>query len=57
MNFLDMIKNSVVEQFSTGVTVPQMLLSLLVSFLMGAFILLVYRQTFRGVLYSKGFAY
>ncbi len=57
MNFLDMIKNSVVEQFSVGVSVPQMLLSLLVAFLMGAFILLVYRQTFRGVLFSKGFAY
>lgn len=57
MNFLDMIKNSVVEQFSVGVSAPQMLLSLLVAFLMGAFILLVYRQTFRGVLFSKGFAY
>ncbi len=57
MSFLDMFKNSVVEQFSTGVTVGQMLLSLLVAFLMGAFILLVYRQTFRGVLFSKGFAY
>lgn len=57
MSFMDMIKNSVVEQFNTGVSVPQMLLSLLVAFLMGAFVLLVYRQTFRGVLYSKGFAY
>ena len=57
MSFLDMIKNSVVEQFTAGVTVGQMLLSLAVAFLMGAFILLVYRQTFRGVLFSKGFAY
>ena len=57
MSFLDMIKNNVVEQFSTGVTVPQMLLSLGLAFLMGAFILLVYRQTYRGVLFSKGFAY
>ena len=57
MSFLDMIKNGVVEQFSVGVTVPQMLLSLLVAFAMGAFILLVYRVTFRGVLFSKGFAY
>ncbi len=57
MNFLDMIKNSVVEQFNIGVTVPQMLASLAVAFLMGAFILLVYRQTYRGVLFSKGFAY
>ena len=57
MSFLDMFKNSVVEQFTAGITVGQMLLSLLVAFLMGAFILLVYRQTFRGVLFSKGFAY
>ncbi len=57
MSFLDMIKSSVVEQFTTGVSVSQMLLSLLISFLMGAFILLVYRQTYRGVLFSKGFAY
>ncbi len=57
MSFLDMIKNSVVEQFNTGVTMGQMLVSLLAAFLMGAFILLVYRQTFRGVLFSKGFAY
>lgn len=57
MTFMDMIKNSVVEQFNTGVTMGEMLLSLLVAFLMGLFILLVYRQTFRGVLFSKGFAF
>ena len=57
MGFLDMIKNSVVEQFSTGTTVGQMILSLVVAFGMGLFILLIYRQTFRGVLYSKGFAF
>ncbi len=57
MSFLDMIKNSVVEQFNTGVTMGEMLLSLLVAFLMGLFILLVYRSTFRGVLFSKGFAF
>ena len=57
MGFLDMIKNSVVEQFSTGTTVGQMVLSLIVAFGMGLFILLIYRQTFRGVLFSKGFAF
>lgn len=57
MSFLDMIKNSVIEQFNTGVTMGQMALSLVVAFLMGVFILLVYRYTFRGVLFSKGFAY
>ncbi len=57
MNFADMIKNSVLEQFNSGVTMGAMLLSLVVAFLMGLFILLVYRQTFRGVLFSKGFAF
>lgn len=57
MTFLDMIKKSVLEQFSTGPTVANMIGSLLVAFVMGAFILLIYRQTFRGVLFSKGFAF
>lgn len=57
MSLLDMFKNSVVKQFASGVTMGEMVLSLLVAFLMGLFILLVYRQTFRGVLFSKGFAF
>lgn len=57
MSFVDMIKNKVLEQFSSGVRIEDMLLSLGIAFLMGAFILLVYRQTFRGVLFSKGFAF
>lgn len=57
MTFADMIKNSVINQFNTGVTLGEMALSLLVAFVMGLFILLVYRQTFRGVLFSKGFAF
>ena len=57
MTFTDLIKNSVVEQFTTGVTLGEMALSLVAAFLMGLFILLVYRQTFRGVLFSKGFAF
>ena len=57
MSFLDMLKNSVVEQFNVGVSVEEMLISLLLAFVTGLFILLVYRQTFRGVLFSKGFAF
>lgn len=57
MSFVDTIKNKVLEQFSSGVRIEDMLLSLGIAFLMGAFILLVYRQTFRGVLFSKGFAF
>ena len=57
MNIFDAIKNSVLEQFSTGVTVWDMLFSLLVAFGLGLFILFIYRLTFRGVLFSKGFAF
>lgn len=56
MSFVDMIKKSVLEQFSTGVSFKDMAYSLVLAFLLGLFILLVYRKTFRGVLYSKGFA-
>lgn len=57
VSFADTIKDSVLEQFSGGATVGQMLASLGVAFLMGFFILLVYKATFRGVLFSKGFAF
>ena len=57
LSIADTIKDSVLNQFSTGVTAGQMLMSLLVSFLMGLFILVIYRVTFRGVLFSKGFAF
>ncbi len=57
MSFIDMFKNSVVEQFTAGATLGDMLMSLGVAFLMGAFILAIYRLTFRGVMFSKGFAY
>ena len=57
MSFLDMIKNSVVSQFNTGVSMEQMLFSLLAAFLMTLFILFIYHRTFRGVLFSKGFAF
>lgn len=40
-----------------GISIADMLWSLGVAFLMGLFILLVYKQTFRGVLFSKGYAF
>ena len=57
LSIADTIKDSVLKHFSTGVTAGQMLMSLLVSFLMGLLILVIYRVTFRGVLFSKGFAF
>ena len=55
---MEIFKKSFVEQASQlGITIPDMVLSLLLAFVMGVFILLVYKQTFRGVLFSKGFAF
>ena len=55
---MEIFKKSIVEQFNQlGITIPDMVFSLLVAFAMGVFILLVYKQTFRGVLFSKGFAF
>ena len=57
VSFVDTIKDSVLDQFSTGATVGQMLSSLGAAFLMGLFVLVIYKATFRGVLFSKGFAF
>lgn len=56
MSFIDVIKNSVVEQFTGMISVQSILLSLGTSFLISIFILFVYKKTFTGVIYSKGFA-
>lgn len=57
VSFVDTIKDSVRDQFAAGTTVGQMLASLGVAFLLGLFILVIYKATFRGVLFSKGFAF
>ena len=56
MSFVDVIKNSVVEQFTGMISVQSILLSLGTSFIISIFILFVYKKTFTGVIYSKGFA-
>ena len=56
MSFVDMIKNSVITEFTGTISVDKILLSLSVSFLIGIFIVYVYRKTFSGVVYSKSFS-
>ena len=56
MNFIDVIKNSVIEQFTGMISVQSILLSLTTSFIISIFILFVYKKTFTGVVYSKGFS-
>lgn len=56
MSFVDMIKNSVISEFTGTISVDKILLSLIVAFLIGIFIVYVYRKTFSGVVYSKSFS-
>lgn len=56
MSFVDMIKNSVLEEFSGGFSVSSILLSLLIAFVIGLYIIFIYRKTYTGVVYSKSFS-
>lgn len=53
---LSIFKNSFLEQFTGSVSSVDMLISLVVSFLIGLFIVYVYRKTYTGVVYSKAFS-
>ena len=49
MSIIDAIKKSVLEQFTTSVSLEMILLSLVVSFVIAIFIVFVYKNTFCGV--------
>ena len=55
MSVVDTIKKSVLDNFTGTVSVGSMMLSLIVAFIIGIFIIYVYRKTFTGVVYSKAF--
>ena len=55
MSIVDTIKKSVLDNFTGTVSVGSMLLSLIVAFIVGIFIIYVYRKTYTGVVYSKAF--
>lgn len=56
MSVVDTIKKSVLENFTGTISVTDMLISLIVAFLIGLFIIYVYRKTYTGVVYSKAFS-
>ena len=56
MSVVDTIKKSVLENFTGTISVTDMLISLIVAFLIGIFIIYVYRKTYTGVVYSKAFS-
>ena len=56
MNFVDVIKKSVVSQFTGTISVQSIILSLATAFIISLFILWIYKKTYSGVIYSKTFA-
>lgn len=54
MTFSDIFKSSFLENVSS-ISVFDMVLTILLSFGIGLFIFLVYKKTYRGVMYSAGF--
>jgi len=54
-NFTDLLKKSVISNFTSDISLSKMLISLGVAFLIGFFIYLLYKRVFSGVLYSKSF--
>ena len=54
MSFNDIFKSSFLENVSS-ISVLDMLLTILLSFGIGLFIFLIYKKTYRGVMYSAGF--
>ncbi|MCM3781765.1 DUF4956 domain-containing protein [Neobacillus mesonae] len=54
-NFTDIIKNSVMDNFSSDISISKIVISLAVAFLIGLFIFVLYKRIFSGVLYSKSF--
>ncbi|MGF7048444.1 hypothetical protein J2T13_002952 [Paenibacillus sp. DS2015] len=54
-NFSDVIKNSVLTNFSSDISIVKMLLTMAIAFLIGLFIFILYKRVFSGVLYSKSF--
>ena len=56
MSVVDTIKKSVLDNFTGTVSVGSMLLSLVIAFAIGLFIVYVYRKTYTGVVYSKAYS-
>ena len=55
MSIIDAIKNSVVENFDTTLTAPDIIVGLLVAILASLFILVVYKFTMQQVTFNRSF--
>lgn len=55
INFSDILKSSFIEKLSS-ISYLDMIIALLLAFVVGLFIMQVYKKTFKGVMYSESFA-
>jgi uncharacterized membrane protein YhiD involved in acid resistance len=55
INFSDILKSSFIEKLSS-ISYLDMVIALLLAFVVGLFIMQVYKKTFKGVMYSESFA-
>jgi len=55
INFSDILKSSFVEKLSS-ISYLDMAIALLLAFVVGLFIMQIYKKTFKGVMYSESFA-
>ena len=55
MSFLDIIKKSVIEEFSSTLSTGDLFFSLLTAFVAALLITYVYKKTYTGVSYTKSF--
>ncbi len=56
MSVVDTIKKSVLNNFTGTISAWDMIFSLIIAFIIGIFIIYVYRKTYTGVVYSKAFS-
>jgi uncharacterized membrane protein YhiD involved in acid resistance len=55
MNWSEIFSDDFLDELTGSLTTPDILISLLLSFLLGLFIFFVYKRSFQGVMYSKTF--
>ena len=55
MSFKDMIKNSVLESFSSDITPQRIIIVLLVALVLGLYVFVIYRMAVNNEFYSKDF--
>ncbi|GAA0136817.1 DUF4956 domain-containing protein [Paenibacillus sp. YSY-4.3] len=53
--FSDIIKKSVLSNFTSDISLSKILITLGIAFIIGLFIFILYKRVFSGVLYSKSF--